>query len=103
LVIRPQYHWTDQKIEVHILMCLMGYLLSIAAYSKARRANAYEKNMDNFMEELKRIRLACRIKKKGRNVKYQIEQIPQPLKKLSTILKISDDNLRPKINLSDYT
>ena len=102
LAIRPQYHWTDQKIEAHILMCLIGYLLSSAAYSKARNANAYKKNMDNFMEDLKRIRLACRIKKKGRNVKYQLEQIPLSLKKLSSILEISDDNLRPKISLSDY-
>ncbi len=102
LAIRPQYHWTDQKIEAHILMCLIGYLLSIAAYSKARKANAYKKNVNNFMEDLKSIRLACRIKKKGRNVKYQLEKIPRQLIKLSAFLGISDDNLRPKIKLSDY-
>jgi transposase len=103
LAIRPQYHWTDQKIEAHILMCLMGYLLSSAAYSKARRAKVYKKNLNNFMEDLKSIRLACCIKKKGRKVKYQLEQIPPSLKKLSTILEISADNLRPQINLSDYS
>jgi ribosomal protein S8 len=84
-------------------MCLIGYLVSIAAYSKARRAKAYKKNLDNFMEDLKSIRLACRIKKKGRKVKYQLEQIPMSLKKLSIILEISEDNLRPQINLSDYS
>ena len=36
LAIRPQYHWTDQKIESHILMCIIGYLLTIAAYTKTR-------------------------------------------------------------------
>jgi len=74
----------------------------IAAYTKARRVNAYKKNMNNFMEDLKSIRLACRIKKKGRSVKYQLEQIPRPVKKLSRILEISDENLRPKISFSDY-
>ncbi len=102
LAVRPQYHWTDQKIEAHVLMCLIGYLLMIAAYTKARRVNAYKKNMNNFMEDLKSIRLACRIKKKGRSVKYQLEQIPRPLKKLAGILEISDENLRPEISFSDY-
>ena len=103
LAIRPQYHWTDQKIEAHILMCIIGYLLTIAAYTKARRAKAYKKNLDNFMEDLRGIRLACRIKKKGRKVKYQLEEIHSSLKKLLKTLRISPDNLRPNINLSDYT
>lgn len=103
LAIRPQYHWTDQKIEAHILICMIGYLLTIAAYTKARRAKAYKKNSDNFMEDLRGIRLACRIKKKGRKVKYQMEEIHSSLKKLLKTLRISPDNLRPNINLSDYT
>ena len=103
LAIRPQYHWTDQKIEAHILMCIIGYLLTVAAYTKARRARAYKKNIDNFMEDLKGIRLACRIKKKGRNVKYQLEEIHSSAKKLLKPLSISPDNLRPNISFSDYT
>jgi transposase len=103
LAIRPQYHWADQKIEAHILICMIGYLLTIAAYTKARRAKAYKKNLDNFMEDLRGIRLACRIKKKGRKVKYQLEEIHSSLKKLLKTLRISPDNLRPNINLSDYT
>lgn len=102
LAIRPQYHWTDQKIEAHILMCIISYLLTIAAYTKARRANAYKKNIDAFMEDLKGVRLACRTKMKGRKVKYQLEQMPSSLKKLLKILGISSDNLRPNIMFSDY-
>ena len=102
LAIRPQYHWTDQKIEAHILMCIIGYLLTVAAYTKARRAKAYKKNIDNFMEDLRGIRLACRIKKKGRNVKYQLEEIHSSAKKLLKPLRISPDNLRPNLSLSDY-
>lgn len=103
LAIRPQYHWTDQKIEAHILICMIGYLLTIAAYTKAKRVKAYKKNIDNFMEDLRGIRLTCRVKKKGRKVKYQLEEIHSSLKKLLKTLRISPDNLRPNINLSDYT
>ena len=103
LAVRPQYHWTDQKIEAHILMCIIGYLLTVAAYTKAKRAKAYKKNIDNFMEDLRGIRIACRIKKKGRKVKYQLEEIHISLKKLLKILSIIPDNLRPNINFSDYT
>ena len=103
LAIRPQYHWTDQKIEAHILMCIIGCLLTLAAYTKATRAKAYKKNIDNFMEDLRGIRLACRIKKKGRKVKYQLEKTPGSLKKLLKVLGILPNNLRPKISLSDYT
>lgn len=27
LSIRPQFHWTDQKIEVHVLCCVLAYML----------------------------------------------------------------------------
>jgi transposase len=27
LALRPQYHWTDQKIQVHSFCCVLGYLL----------------------------------------------------------------------------
>jgi len=27
LALRPQYHWTDQKIRVHVFCCLMAYLM----------------------------------------------------------------------------
>ena len=28
LAVRPQYHWTDQKIHVHTFICLLGLLLA---------------------------------------------------------------------------
>jgi hypothetical protein len=55
------------------------------------------------MEDLRDIRLACRIKKKGRKGKYQREEIHSSSKKLLKTLKISPDDLQPNINLSEYT
>jgi transposase len=26
--IRPQFHWTDQKIYVHVFICLLGFMLT---------------------------------------------------------------------------
>jgi len=102
LAIRPQFHWTDQKIEVHFFICIIGYLLAIAAYTKAR-AVGYRRNIDNFMDELRSIRLAAVAKTKGRNVLYQIEKIPHSLKKIATKLAITSQNIRPNINFSDYS
>jgi len=37
LALRPQYHWTDQKIKVHFFICVLGYLLAtILEDSKTR-------------------------------------------------------------------
>lgn len=102
LAIRPQYHWTDQKIEVHFLICIIGYLLTIAAYVKVKNAANYKRNVSNFMEDLKSIRLACRLKKKSQKVKYLLEDIPADLKKITKILDISAKSLYSKLNCSCY-
>jgi len=28
LALKPQFHWTDQKIKVHFFICVLGYLLA---------------------------------------------------------------------------
>lgn len=101
LTIRPQYHWTDQKIEVHIMTCIIGYLLAVVVYTKAKKLS-YSRNINNLMEELKKIRLACSIRKKGRKIKYQIERIPDHLLKIAKALGITNENIRLKVNFSDY-
>jgi len=102
LSIRPQYHWTDQKIKAHIFMCILSYLLTVAAYTKAKTESGYKRNIVNFMEDLSRIRLTSHVKKKSRKVTYQLEEIPLSLKKTAKTLGISNDNLRSKMNFSDY-
>ncbi|MBM2817395.1 MAG: hypothetical protein HW421_4157, partial [Ignavibacteria bacterium] len=92
LAVRPQYHWTDQKIEVHILICIIGYMLTATAYSRARKKSEYKKNINNFLNDLHKIRLACVVRKKGTKVKYQLEKIPDDLKNILNILKITNDN-----------
>jgi len=102
MAVRPQYHWTDQKIEVHFFTCIIGYLMSVAAYMKARKSAGYKKNISNFMDDLRSIRLSCSVAKKGKKVRYQLEKIPRELKSVSKVLNITQDNLRPRVNFSSY-
>lgn len=108
LAIRPQFHWTDQKIEVHFLICMIGYLLTVAAYQKARQLSGYSKNISNFMEDLRTIRLTSIIdmntktKKGGLKVLYQLEKINPELENLTKTLNITNENLRPNIAVGVY-
>ena len=102
LSVRPQYHWTDQKIKAHIFICVIGYLLAIAAYTKAREKAGYRKNLSSFIEDLSSIRLACSRKSKSNIVNYQLESIPRDLRKVAKLFGITDDNIRTELNLSVY-
>ena len=103
LAVRPQFHWTDQKIATHFLICVIGYLLTTAAYTKAKERGGYKRNISNFLTELQHIRLACTKKKKSSTLKYELESIPPDLKETAKILNISNQSIRPNINSSDYT
>lgn len=76
LAIRPQYHWTDQKIRVHFLICIIAYTLAIAVYTKARAIANYQHNIQQLMNDLSTIRLACIANKKSTEIKFQLEKIP---------------------------
>lgn len=102
LAIRPQYHWTDQKIKVHFLICILGYLLTMVAYMNAKEKAGYTKGVNSFLEDLKRIRLACQVKKKGRKIVYQLETIPKELQKLAKSLGVTDQNIRVPLDVSVY-
>jgi len=94
LAIRPQYHWTDQKIRVHFLICIIAYMLTIAVYSKVRSRTNYQSNIQKLMDDLSNIRLACIAKKTSTKVSYQLEQIPVELKSVCKLLGLSDENIR---------
>jgi len=82
--LRPQYHWTDQKIAVHALICLLALLLATAAYAKARKEACYQKDLSAFLDDLARIRLVSVFQRaqsqKGRpKISRKLEQIPPAL------------------------
>ncbi len=56
VALRPQYHWTDQKIHVHVYTCLLGYLLARLLHLRARAAGAAHKSPEALLDALARIR-----------------------------------------------
>jgi transposase len=109
LAVRPQYHWTDQKIEVHFFTCVIGYLLSTLAYRKARRDIGFKHSLDMMLDTLNNIRLATMLrmekdKRKKLVATYTLEEMNEEEKQLFEALGLSDfHKRRPKINgLSVY-
>lgn len=102
LAVRPQFHWTDQKLSVHFLICILGYLLTVAAYTKAQTGAGYKRNISNFLTDLQTIRLACTKKKKSTKLSFELETINPHLREVARALKISNQTLKLKINSSDY-
>jgi transposase len=47
LAVRPQYHWTDQKVHVHTFICLLGLLLARVIEYEARRLG-YRQGLSGF-------------------------------------------------------
>lgn len=101
MTVRPQYHWTDQKIQVHILICLIGYLLSVAAYTKAKNKLNYTKNISTFLDTLRQIRLSAIIEKttgKGKpRINFKIEKMDKKLDELANALGIINSQIKVKI------
>ncbi len=53
--LRPQYHWTDQKIEVHVFCCVLALLLTSLLQRDLRR-RGLDRSLDALFEQLGTIR-----------------------------------------------
>ena len=58
LALRPQFHWTDQKIKVHFFICVIGYLLATIVWREARTKAQFKGSLDSLLDSLNSIRLA---------------------------------------------
>lgn len=92
LAIRPQFHWTDQKISVHFFMCVLGYLLAAILLREARNNAGFNGSMDTLFDTLNAIRLAACISDTGKRGKpkatYQLEEMDELQQKLAKALGI---------------
>ena len=61
---RPQFHWTDQKIHVHAFICLLALLLGRVIEKQARTLGR-KTSLSRIMDELDAIRLAMVLKTSG--------------------------------------
>jgi len=63
--IRPQFHWTDQKIHVHAFICLVSLLLGRVIEKQARTLGRTQ-SLSRLMDELDTVRLAMVLTPSGK-------------------------------------
>lgn len=75
LAVRPQFHWTDQKIRVHAFICLAALLLARTVEHQAR-STGWQGSLPGLLDQLAGIRLAMVLQPtKGRpRCSWQIEE-----------------------------
>ncbi|MCX6930650.1 MAG: IS1634 family transposase [Verrucomicrobia bacterium] len=102
LALRPQFHWTDQKIAVHYFMCVLGYLMTTLLWREAKAKAQFKGSVDTLLDTLNSIRLAATIDASGKpgrhKVTYQLEQLDESQRKLAQALGILDAHTnRPQL------
>jgi len=55
LALRPQFHWTDQKIQVHVFTCILGFLLARLLHLRAQSLG-YPHGLERLLEDLESVR-----------------------------------------------
>ena len=88
LTFRPSFHWTDQKLRVHALLCILAYLLTMLLFKKSKELAHYPHDVDALLNDLQFIRLAAVKHENSSKISYQLEVMPPSLQKLADILKI---------------
>ncbi|TAN44399.1 MAG: IS1634 family transposase [Nitrospirae bacterium] len=67
----PAFHWTDSKIRVHALTCMIALLLVKLSHRRAR-TNGNEQGMETFMQELRGVRSALLYYPRAKNPERQV-------------------------------
>ncbi len=95
VALRPQYHWTDQKLHVHVFTCVLGFLLATLLHLRALRANAPYASIESLLDALGHVRRAmivrrsaARTGKRAERVTYQLEEIEPEIAPLLPVLGI---------------
>jgi transposase len=102
---RPQFHWTDQKIRVHVFTCVLGFLFESVIYRRAQKKDYGQTNYDNLFDRLERIRLATLIEKRGKqkkmDVHYTLEETEPEDELILDALGIKDFHIKRPL-LKDF-
>lgn len=75
---RPQHHWTDQKLHVHVFTCVLAYLLGRLLHLRAKQAVGYARSMERLLDtlaEVRRTNIARSTQKRGVRVTTQLEEV----------------------------
>ena len=100
LALRPQYHWTDQKVQVHAFICLLAFLLVMIAHKKAKEELKFTESVDTLLKKLSSIRLATFIERPLQKTKgkyravYRLEEMDPDVEKLAEGMGITKKKLK---------
>ncbi len=102
LALKPQFHWTDQKIIVHYFGCVLGYQLSAIVWRQAKLEARFTGALDTLLDMLNNIRLGTILeesKTRGRvKATYKLEEMSDEEKAIMEALAIKDfHHNRPKL------
>ncbi len=89
--LRPQYHWTDQKLKVHAFCCVVGYLLLKLLERRARHGGLPFRSPRSLLRALQAIREVTLIEPaaKGRpRVRRQLEELPEAARRLAACFDV---------------
>jgi hypothetical protein len=76
LAVRPQYHWTDQKIAVHTWCCVLAYLLARLVHLRLAERLGYSGTLRTMLEDLGQIRRAIVVQQApGRKGRPRLQQV----------------------------
>lgn len=96
--VHPQFHWTDQKIRVHVFTCVLGFLFESVIYRRAQKKKYGQTNYNNLFDRLERIRLAALIEDRGKrkqmDVYYTLEETEPEDELLLDALGIRDFHIK---------
>lgn len=108
LAFRPQYHWTDQKVEVHGFICVLALILLMVAYKRAREKANFKGTPETLIEKLSCIRLATFIENPPQKSRgpyravYRLEEMEEDLLELAKGLGLIEHSLKSNIPFSVY-
>jgi transposase len=102
LALKPQFHWTDQKIKVHYFICVMGYLLSAILLRQVRIKTKFKGSLDSLLDILCNIRLATLLEESKTRGKvkavYKLEEMSKEEKSILQALDVENlHSNRPKL------
>lgn len=108
LALRPQYHWTDQKVEVHGFICVLAFLLFMIVYKRAKEKANFKGSPHTLLEKLSNLRLATFIespqqKTKGRyKATYCLEDMEGDILALADGMGLTKHKLKTEIPFGVY-
>jgi len=98
LAVTPGFHWTDQKLKIHYMICVIGYLLSALVWYDAKKAGI-NTTLDTLLDSLNGIHLGRFVDMTGKQgrpkVTYRLEDLSDEQKILVDLFNLSEIHLKP--------